>query len=104
MMPRHIAGVEMDLSRPLIVAQDETEQNLREKPPFLRPEPAHDAEVDRDQFAIVVHEQIAGMHVGMEETVAQSMAQETLDHLAAEHRQIEALGLQCAVIAEANAV
>ena len=72
MMPRHIAGVEMHLRRALIVAGDEAEQDFGEEAPLLRPEPSHDAEVDRDQPAVVVDEQIAGMHVGVEEAVAQA--------------------------------
>ena len=32
-----------------VVARDEAEQDFGEKPALLRPEPAHDAEVDRDQ-------------------------------------------------------
>ena len=94
MMPRHIAGLEMHLRRAVIVAGDEAEQDLGEEPPFLRAEPSHDAEVDRHQPAVVVDEQVAGMHVGVKEAVAQRVAQEGLDHRAAERRQIEALGFE----------
>ena len=76
----------------MIIAGDEAEQDLGQEAPLLRAEPAHDAEVDRHQPAVVVDEQIAGMHVGVEEAVAQRMAQEVLDHRAAERRQVEALG------------
>ena len=38
-----------------------------------------------------IDEQIALVHVGVEEAVADGMAQEALDHLVAERRQIEAL-------------
>ena len=83
----------MHLRRAVIIARDEAEQNLGEEAPLLRPEPPHDAEVDGDQPAVVVDEQIARMHVGVKKAVAQSVAQETLDHLAAERRQVEALRL-----------
>src|SRR5829696_9768080 len=83
-MPRHIAGLEMHFRRAVIIPRDEAVENLRQEAPFLRPEPAHDAEVDRDQTAIIVDEQISRMHVGMEEAVAQSMPQESLDHRAPE--------------------
>ena len=43
---------------------------LGEEQPLLRPEPAHDAEIDRDQPALRVDEQIARMHVGVKEAVA----------------------------------
>jgi hypothetical protein len=104
MLPRHVAGVEMDLRGMVIVAGDEAEQDFGEETPFLRPEPSHDAEVDRDQFAVGVNEQIAGMHVGVEESVAQRVAQEALDHVAAERRQIEALGFERGAVVERRAV
>ena len=49
----------------------------------------------------VVDEQVAGMHVGVEEAVAQRMAQEALDHRAAEALQIEALGFERGAIGRA---
>src|ERR1700682_2413068 len=86
MMPGHIAGLEMHLGDAAIVAGDEAQQNFGEEAPLLHAEPAHDAEIHGDKPAGVVEEQIAGMHVGMKEAVAQRMAQEALDHLAAESR------------------
>jgi hypothetical protein len=68
--------------------------------PFLLPQPAHDAEVDRDQFAGVVDEEIAGMHVGVEEAVAQRLAQKGLNHRAGEAREVEALGLEPGAVGE----
>ena len=44
------------------------------------------------------------MHVGVEEAVAQCVAQEILDHVAAERRQIEALGRERGVVVERRAV
>ncbi len=67
-------------------------------------EPAHDAEVDRDQPATVIDEQIARMHVGVEEAVAQSLAQATLNHAAAERRQVETLGSKRGVVVKRRAV
>ncbi len=93
-MARHVTGVEMHLRGALIVAGDEAEQDFGEEAPLLRAEPAHDAEVDGHQPAVGVDEQIARMHVGVEKAVAQRVAQEALDHIAAERRQIEALGAQ----------
>src|SRR4029079_3734296 len=54
-----IAGVEMHLRRPMITARDEAVEDLTEKAALLGAEPAHDAEVDGDQLAVVVDEQIA---------------------------------------------
>ncbi len=79
----------MHLGDAAIVARDEAQQNLGEEAPLLHAEPAHDAEIDRHQPAGIVEEQIAGMHVGMEEAVAQRVAQKTLDHLAPEIGQVD---------------
>jgi hypothetical protein len=46
----------MHLGGAVIIAGDETEQNLGEEAPLLRPKPPHDAEIDRHQFAGVVDE------------------------------------------------
>jgi hypothetical protein len=51
MVRRHIAGLEMHLGDAAIVAGDEAEQDLGEEAPLLRAEPAHDAEIDRDEPA-----------------------------------------------------
>ena len=59
-------------------------QDLGEEQALLRAKSAHDAEIDRDQVAVGIDEQIAGMHVGMEEAVAHGVAQEALDHGAAD--------------------
>ena len=87
-----------------IIAGDEAEQDFGEEAPLLHAEPAHDAEVDRDQPSGVVEKQIARMHVGMEEAVAQRVAQETLDHLAAEIGQIDLRCVEARVIVQRDAV
>ena len=46
-MRRHVAGFEMHLRRAVVVAGDEAQQNLGEKPPFLHPKSTHDTEIDR---------------------------------------------------------
>src|SRR5436305_11342848 len=89
MMRRHIAGLEMHLGDAAVIAGDEAQQNLGEKTPLLHSEPAHNAEVDRDQPAGLVEEQVAGMHVGVKKPVAQGVAQKTLDHLAAKIGKVD---------------
>ena len=103
-MPRHVAGLEMHFGDAAIVARDEAQQNFGEEAPLLQPEPAHDAEIDRDQPAGLVEEQIAGMHVGMEEAVAQRVAQKTLDHLAPEIGQVDLRLLEPRVVVQRDAV
>jgi hypothetical protein len=76
MLRRHVAGFEMDLGSPVIIAGNEAVQNLGKEQPFLGAEPAHDAEIHRDQPALIIDEQISGVHVGVEKAVAQRMAQE----------------------------
>ena len=88
----------MHFCRAAITAGDEAEENLGEKTPLLRCQPSHDAEIYRDQLAGIVDEQISRMHVGVEETVPQGMAQERLDDGGGEAFEIEPLGFElCAV-------
>ena len=65
----HIARLEVNFGDAAIVARDEAEQNFRKEAAFLQAEPAHDAEVDRDEAPAIIDEQIARMHVGVEEAV-----------------------------------
>src|SRR5216683_3334312 len=60
-------GIEMHFGDAAIVARDEAEENFGKEAPLLQAEPAHDAEIDGDQAAGIVEEQIAGVHVGMKE-------------------------------------
>ena len=104
MMRRHVAGLEMHFGDAAVVAGDEAEQDFGEEAPLLGTEPAHDAEIDRDQPAGIIQEQVAGMHVGVEKAVAQRMAQKALDHLAAEIGQVDLRLFQPGMVAERNAV
>src|SRR5258707_4312981 len=103
-MPRTIAGLEMHLGDAAIIARDEAQENFGEEAPLFHAEPAHDAEIDRHQPPGLVEEQIAGMHVGMKETIAQRMAQETLDYLAPEFAQVDLRPRQPRMVAQRNAV
>ena len=67
-------------------------------------EPAHDAEIDRDEAALGVDEEVPGMHVGVEEAVPDRVAQEGLDDRAAERGPVVAGGLDRREVAEADAV
>ncbi len=104
MMPRDITGIEMHLGGPVIVARNEAEQDFREEAPLLRTQTPHNSEIDRNQPCFVIDEQIAGMHVGVKETVAQRVPQKTLDHIAAERCQIKALRFKRAVVTQADAI
>ncbi len=76
LMRRHVAGLEMDGGGAVVVARDEAVQDLGEEAPLLGAEPAHDAEVDGDDAALLVDQQVALVHVGVEEAVAHGVAQE----------------------------
>ena len=104
MMRRHVAGLEMHLRHAQVIAADEAQKNFGEEAPLLHAEPAHDAEIDGDEPALRIHEQVAGMHVGVEIAVADGVAQEGLDHRAPERHPVEARRLDCRQIVEADAV
>ena len=72
----------MNLGGTVIIARDEAVQDFREKQALLRAEPAHDAEIDGDEPAVIVDEQISRMHVGVKEAVAQRVAEKRLDQRA----------------------
>ena len=66
--------------------------------------PPHDAEIDGDDAALIVDEQIPRMQVGVEEAVAHGVAQEGPHQPRAERLQIMALRAQSFVIGDRNAV
>ena len=81
---RHVARLEMHLGDALVIARDEAVEDLGQEAALLQPEPPHDAEVDRDEAPLPVDEQVALVHVGMEQAVAHRVTQEALDDDGAE--------------------
>ena len=77
-----------------IVARDEAIEDFGEEAALLLAEPAGDAEIDRDDGAVGLDEQIARMHVGVEEAVAQRVAQERLDQVGGDRLEVVAGGAQ----------
>ena len=75
---RHVARLDVHLGDALVVAADEAVEDLGEEAPLLRPDAAHDAEIDGDEPALAVDEEIPLVHVGVEEAVAQRVAEERL--------------------------
>src|SRR6516164_6334338 len=104
MMSRHVASVEMHLRRSVIIAGYESKQDFSQKLPLLLSESSHDAEVDSDQPAVNVDEEVTWMHIGVEKAVAQGMAQKALNDFAAELRQVKAPRSQSTVIVETDAI
>ena len=101
---RHVAGLEMHLGGAVVIAGDEAVQDFRQEQTFLGAEPTHDAEVHGDELRVVVDEQIAGMHVGMKEAVAQRVAEKGLDQRAREPRQVEAFRDQARAVRQRRRV
>ena len=104
MFRRYVAGVEMHLCDAQVVARDETVENFGEEAPLLRTQPPHDAEVYGSELAVVVDEQVARMHVGMEKAVAHGVAQERLNDDLSELRQVVAFRGERAAIRQRRAV
>ena len=104
MLARHVARLEMHLGDALVVAVEEAVEDLGEEAPLLHAEPPHDAEIDGDDAALLVDEQIAGMHVGMEEAVAHGMAQEGLHQPRAERLHVVAGGGKRVAVGDRDAV
>src|SRR3569623_2661431 len=103
MMRGHVARLEVNFGDAAVVTSDEAIEDFREELALLHSEPAHDAEIDRHQPSVAIDEQLARVHVGVEEAIAQRVAQEILDHLAPECRQIDAGGFQPGAIVERDA-
>ena len=61
-----------------IIALEEGEEVLREVVLVDFVQRAHDAEVERNIAAVQVHQDVARMHVGMEETVAEHLGEKDL--------------------------
>ncbi len=87
-MRRHIACPEVHFGGAHVIARDEAVEDFGEKPPLLRAEPPHDAEIDGDDMAVLVDEQIALMHVGMKEAVAHRVREEGAQNDEAEPLEI----------------
>ena len=88
----------------MVIARDEAVQDFREEQTLLDAEPAHDAEIDGNEPAVIVDEQIPRMHVGVKEAIAQRVAEEGLDQRPCQLRQVEALGDKARAIGQRRGV
>ena len=104
MLARHIAGFKMHFRDTQVIALDEAVENFGEEAPLLFAEPPGNAKIDGDDIARRIDEEIARMHVGMEEAVAQCVAQEGLDQQRADGRKIVASGGEALKIVHLDAV
>ena len=104
MMRRHVAGLEVDECGAAVVAGDEAVQDLGQEAALHGAEPAHDAEVDGDDGARLVDQQVALVHVGVEEAVAHGVAQERAQDREAQRLQVVAGGNKRGAIRDRHAV
>ena len=88
---RHPARVEVRLRDAPVVAVEEGEEVLRQVVLVDLGERAHDAEVERDVAAVVGDQDVARVHVGVEEAVAEHLGEEDLHAGARERRNVDAL-------------
>ncbi len=80
----------MNFRGALIILGDEAVQDLREKAALFRAKAAHDPEVDGHEAGVPrIDEQIALMHVCVEETIANRMLQERADDVKAERLAVD---------------
>ena len=91
---RHVAGLEMHLGDAVVVAAQEADQDLGVDPAGIGVDPAHDAEVEGDERAVGAELQVALVHVGVEEAVAQRVGEEGLDDPLGEPHEVGAAGLR----------
>ena len=96
MLRRHEGEFVMQLRHLAVIALQETGQSSGHEPAHARIQPPHDAEIHRRQPPLRIDEQVAGMHVGMKETVAQRLGQEAAHH---QHRDLLGIGPAAAIAA-----
>ena len=80
----------MHLRDPVVVLAQEAHQDLGIDPARIGVDPAHDPEVERDDRAVRPELQVALVHVGMKEAVAQRVGQEGLDHPLGQPHEVDA--------------
>ncbi len=86
---RHVAGLEMNLGNPQVVAANETVEDFSQESTLLAPQPTHDPKIHGDDMTFLVDEKIALMHIGVEEAVAQRCAQKCLNQSAGKGLRIK---------------
>ncbi len=79
---RHVAGGEMHLGDPAVIAREKADQHVGEVEAGLAVEPAHDAEIDHGDCAVGIDEHVAGVEIGMEKAVAEYLVEERVGRLA----------------------
>ena len=104
----HPARVDVQPRDPVVVALEEREEVLGEVVLVARVERAHDAEVDRRvdrAFGILrLHEDVPGVHVGVEEVVAEHLGEEDLHAVFREYPDVDVAPAQLVHVVDEHAV
>ncbi len=74
-MAGHVTGVEMDFRDTSVIAGKEAQQYPADIAPGASIQPAHDAEIDGIDGAVGADEKVAGVEIGVEETVAENLVE-----------------------------
>ena len=95
---RHPAGLQMQLRDAPVVAVEHREEILRQVVLVARIERADDAEIHRRVTRLLRivddHEDVARVHVGVEEVVAEHLGEEDVDAVLGQPRDVGARGAQ----------
>ena len=105
---RHPAGFDMQLGHPAVVALEEGQEVLCQVALVMVGERADDAEVQRDVAIEVVrpvaHQDVARVHVGVEETIAEDLREEDLHPVTRELFQVDAGRAHAVELADGDAL
>ena len=101
---RHEPRRDMDLGDPVVVADEERIEHVREVAPRRPVDPPHDAEIDRVHPALAVDQQVPRVEVGMEEAVAEDLEEEHRGHEGDDLREVVPFGLQPFAVVDRHAV
>ncbi len=101
---RSPAGFDMQLGDALVIAVEKGNEILREVILVGAGKRPHDAEIQRNITSVECHQDIARMHVGMKETVAEHLRIKDLDPVRGKLGQIDPRLAQRADLADRDAV
>ena len=105
---RHPARLDVRLGDALVIATEEGEEVLREVIAINIGQRADDAEIERDVLPKrprrIAHKNVARVHVGMEEAVAEHLGEKDLDPGARQLLEIDTRGHDAVELADRNAV
>ena len=73
----------------LVVAAEEAEEVAGQIVFVGIVQTAHDAEIKRDIFAVACHLDVAGVHIGMKEAIAEHLGEEYLHAIACQLRDAD---------------